>query len=284
MKSMHPARFLANLDSSDKIMQIFLVRLAILALITLACCSQGCRSQFFDINGPLFKAIDSGDLGEVKALLKTNPKLVSSRDNHGCTPLHLAAHRGNSDVAELLLARGANVNARDIDGDMPLFYATVANRKSMVELLLTKGANVNAKTQYLRQTSLHVAAGSGYTDIAALLLANKVDVNARDKNGMTALYWALEDVQGADTIHNPNVKEMVELLIDNKADVNIGNNYNISPLHKAVVNGDMSIVELLLAKGADVNAKDKYGNTPLHLVKKNDFVMVELLRQHGGHE
>jgi len=45
------------------------------------------------------------------------------------------------------------------------------------------------------------------------------------------------------------------------------------------------VVELLLANKADVNAKDNSGKTPLHIaVSKGHKDVVELLRQHGGHE
>jgi ankyrin repeat protein len=56
-------------------------------------------------------------------------------------------------------------------------------------------------------------------------------------------------------------------------------------LHEAAAKGERGIVELLVAKGANVNSKNNYGDTPLHLAEKagiNDI--VELLRQHGGHE
>jgi ankyrin repeat protein len=43
------------------------------------------------------------------------------------------------------------------------------------------------------------------------------------------------------------------------------------------------MVELLLANKADVNAKDKSGMTPLSWVLAQKD-MVVLLRQHGGHE
>src|ERR1035438_7582111 len=93
-------------------------------------------------------AAANGDLGTVKALLKGNPGLV---DKSGMTPLHWAAARGHKDVAELLLANGADVNAKNTG---------------------TTGLNTGL-------TPLHYAAGSGHKDVAELLLANKADVNAK---------------------------------------------------------------------------------------------------------
>jgi ankyrin repeat protein len=38
---------------------------------------------------------------------------VNARDDFGLTPLHAAAQEGHMEVAELLIAKGADVNAKD---------------------------------------------------------------------------------------------------------------------------------------------------------------------------
>ncbi|MGO8926242.1 MAG: ankyrin repeat domain-containing protein, partial [Limisphaerales bacterium] len=58
-----------------------------------------------------------------------------------------------------------------------------------------------------------------------------------------------------------------------------------TPLHLAARLGHKDVAELLLASKADVNAKDNGGQTPLHLaVVFGHKDVAELLRQHGGHE
>ena len=56
----------------------------------------------------LSKAASRGDAAKVQALLKADPSLISSKDSHGNTPLHFAVLHGHLDVAELLLASGAD--------------------------------------------------------------------------------------------------------------------------------------------------------------------------------
>jgi tetratricopeptide (TPR) repeat protein len=73
--------------------------------------------------GEIHDAVKAGDLAKVKALIKDNPKLVSSRDDFSKTPLHIAAQEGHKDVVELLLAKGAEVNAVDFFGFTPLYLA-----------------------------------------------------------------------------------------------------------------------------------------------------------------
>jgi len=102
------------------------------------------------IGDEIHDAAAGGDLEKVKALLKENPKLVFSKPVGadapfpGFTPLHRAAQLGHKDVAELLLAKGANVNDRANTGDTPLHAAALNSHMDVAELLLAKGADVNA--------------------------------------------------------------------------------------------------------------------------------------------
>ena len=75
------------------------------------------------VTGEIDAAARDGDLGKVQALLKVDPHLVFSKDNHDKTPLHFAADGGHKDVAQLLLANGADANAKDKNGWTPLHWA-----------------------------------------------------------------------------------------------------------------------------------------------------------------
>lgn len=62
-----------------------------------------------------------------------------------CTPLHMAARRGNVAVAEALLGRGADGEARDKLGETPLHRAVKCGKTEMAAFLLSRGANALAK-------------------------------------------------------------------------------------------------------------------------------------------
>ena len=63
---------------------------------------------------------------------------VSSEDNDGKTPLHIACQNGHTKVVKILLARGADVDHRNAQGCTPLNLAVRKGHKEAVELLLSK--------------------------------------------------------------------------------------------------------------------------------------------------
>ena len=67
---------------------------------------------------------------------------MNAKAEYGWTALHYAA---NKEIAELLIAKGAEVNTKSDSESTPLHFAALNGRKEIVELLLANGADVNAK-------------------------------------------------------------------------------------------------------------------------------------------
>jgi len=109
----------------------------------------------------LFEASALGLAGRVQERLEDEPALVNSYSHDGWTPLHLASFFGHKEVANLLLARGADVNAR------------------------------SRSTRFAKEnTPLHAAAANRQIGVAQILIAHGADVNARDGSGYTPLALA----------------------------------------------------------------------------------------------
>jgi uncharacterized protein len=89
---------------------------------------------------------------------------------------------------------------------------------------------------------LSAAVKAGDSAAVLALLNQKVDVNAAEPDGTTALDWA---------VRSGNL-ELTELLVRFKANVNAVNRYGISPLSLAASQGNPPLINILLKAGADV--------------------------------
>jgi ankyrin repeat protein len=136
----------------------------------------------------IFAACMAGEQSRVAELLTADPGLMGAYSHDGWTPLHLAAFFGHTEIAEAMLAGGANANARSTNAmaNTPL-HAAVAGRKraDVATVLLAHGADVNAR-QHGGWTPLHAAAQSGDEELVRLLIAAGADVKARAENNQNA--------------------------------------------------------------------------------------------------
>jgi ankyrin repeat protein len=102
------------------------------------------------------------------------------------TPLHLAIDRNNPVVVTALLKAGAKPGLRDNDGWTPLHHAAAKNQLETARALLDGGADPMTLSE-LGGTPLHEAAASGGAEIIRLLLDRKADPSVKSKEGVTAL-------------------------------------------------------------------------------------------------
>jgi ankyrin repeat protein len=114
-----------------------------------------------------------------------------------------------------------------------------------------------------------------YCDLseAKRLLATGAEVNAKDKNGITALMAA--SLAGH--------REVVKLLRSRGAKVNAKTEDGQTALIYASIKGDQEILKMILVQGAEVNTKDKNGKTALMLATQTNHPEVrELLVKAGA--
>ena len=247
---------------------------------------------------------------------------LNKYNEEGKTPLIYAIQNNiDYDIINLLINSGADVNKEDKDGKTPLIYAIEKNiSDSIIKLLIDSGADVN-KGDNDGNTPLIYAIEKNIRDrIIKLLIDSGADINIRNKKGMTPLFYLINKYykDPSNNTHSINYendfykKELIELLIDKRADVNKDkevlfyciekriNNKIIEILLNKVKNINMVdnddktllfycieydneyISELLINKGADINKRDKDGKTPLfYCIEYGNEYISELLINKG---
>ena len=169
-----------------------------------------------EMDAAFFRAVESGDLAEVKRGLEQNPGIdVDSLNFHGYTALIWCIRNAHKPIVEVLLAHGAAVNGPVGAPRTPLqeacsLISNARSRSEIVSLLLEHGAAVDAMTAVCRRTSLTLA------------------------------IWYSETNLG-----------IIQLLLNAGADVNGGGGI-IAPLHQAAFIGNTEAIDLLIQSG-DVN-------------------------------
>ncbi|XP_053162984.1 ankyrin-3 isoform X24 [Hemicordylus capensis] len=198
--------------------------------------------------------------------------MVNRTTESGFTPLHIAAHYGNINVATLLLNRGAAVDFTARNDITPLHVASKRGNTNMVKLLLDRGAKIDAKTRD-GLTPLHCGARSGHEQVVRMLLDRGAPILSKTKNGLSPLHMATQ----GDHLN------CVQLLIEHNVPVDDVTNDYLTALHVAAHCGHYKVAKVLLDKKANPNAKALNGFTPLHIAcKKNRIKVMELLLKHGA--
>jgi len=212
------------------------------------------------------EAATVGDVELVRSLIVKGVGVDSWDNSFLITALHCSAINDHKDVAELLLAEGADIN---IGPKTALHYAAQKGHKEVAELLISKDANVNARNVY-GDTPLHEAARAEHEDIIRLLIDNGADVNVKNNEGLTP---ADDAVCSTRKMVAP-LTLVAKLLIAKGADISI-----VSAVHME----DLDKAKELIQKGASINVKDKLGRTALHYAAgQGHKEMVELLLANGA--
>jgi len=219
-------------------------------------------SFFKTAEAPLHIAATKG-CSDIADLLIKNKANINILDNKKKTPLHTASFWGQTDVVQVLIDNKASLNLKDSEGETPLHLAVIngLNGHITTVMLITAGADTELKNDE-GQTPLHVAILNGSFEAVEVLVMNGADVNATDKKNRTPLHYASRNSDDF-----PYTLEKKYYSKDLISDVmNRFNETRWCSSNVSVSFGGHSnkMIELLLKNNADSNIKDIEGATPLH--------------------
>ena len=239
------------------------------------------------LTGPaLLLAIQNGHSEAANLLIDTGEGLVYT-DNKSATVLHWAAKMGQSSICQRLLDKRVPLDAKDLDDQTALDWAIKGDDERTINILLKGGKNFT-RQETANLQSLHFSARTGDIGMIKEFHKQGSSLEARDDKGQTVLFHAVKgkqhaviewltgtgranvqavDKQGLTALHVAaqvcDVKS-AEILLEHNADVNALSSYNLTPLHCIPHSEGARLLILLHEKGANINAFDKDKNRIVH--------------------
>ena len=155
----------------------------------------------------------------------------------------------------------------------------------MQEDIDVHGFNVNGRLPNQREKAIHMATRKGHLDMVTLLLDKGAKINDKNMDDYRPIHHAADRMRLKDNLGNPIDPKLEEkmiiarLLIERGARINVNSaGHNRTPLDLAAREGDLEMVELLVDNGANVN-----NYKPLHHASgKGHLEIVTYLVEHGA--
>lgn len=240
------------------------------------------KSQANRPNERLWQAVELNDMFEAEKYLDFNEfNEASLYDQNGQTMIHKAAGLGNAEMMMLLIERtGAYPDLVNTSLATPLHLACRNGRDNVVKFLLGCGVDVNLQDEH-GQTPLLICCIHGYYNIMQMLveasnvghLAEPLEVDLPNHQGLTPLNCAA--IKGD--------LDMVKCLVSRgQAKIDQTSPKGCTPLIYAGRGGYEQVVEYLIEKKADALKQDNAGGTVLHhAIEKNHIGVLETMLANG---
>ena len=232
-------------------------------------------------------AINNGASAEtIKFLLEQQGNDVNKLTHDSRTYIFWAANKGNIDIVNYLLKKGANVNVQDSHDMTPIGFAAAIGQPNteVYDALIKAGANVKQKNADGASLLLLAIGNDTNFKLTEYFIAKGLSLKDADKNGNTAFNYAARsgNIPVMKALLQKGVKYTDNALLMAAQGSRRGGNtldvfeyllsLNIKPtvtgakgenvLHSIVLRPDQKeIIDFFLAKGVDVNQQDEEGNT-----------------------
>ncbi|XP_072553479.1 ankyrin repeat and SOCS box protein 2 [Salminus brasiliensis] len=215
---------------------------------------------------PLHEAAYYGQDQCIKALLRVQPGMINKRTLKDSTALLLAVSREKTDCVQCLLEKGADPDIANKDKETPLYKACEKENSTIVAMLLNHGAGVN-KSCIQGWTALHEAVCRNNVEICEMLVKVGAKINTPNMYGITPIFVAAQSGK----------VDALRFLLKNGADINSQAADGATALYEACKNGHIDVVQFLLSQNADANKPGKTGLLPIHIASQRGNDSNDLL-------
>ncbi|CAC5359841.1 unnamed protein product [Mytilus coruscus] len=191
------------------------------------------------------------------------------------TALHDVSNLGYGDYCSFFIHDKQMINVQDNAGNIPLHLACIKGHLKIVEDLVNNDSFIDFANNEELQPFFY-ACENGFAKVAEYLLqylAKGIRVNEkyRRKNKRCVLHVVCAN----------GYTNLVKLLLENNAEVDVKDADGSTPLHLACHKGNTRIVSALLHNNANVDVKDSFGKTSVYTAcsENNERVLQLLLEK-----
>ncbi|RHZ47893.1 ankyrin repeat domain-containing protein [Aspergillus thermomutatus] len=235
-----------------------------------------------EIRGRSEKKVRLKHLRTIEALLDHPATSVNYATDHDLISLYLSsATCGYEGIFKLLWSKGVGPLPYKLDRPGILFEVAEHGQAGIMKMLLADGLEPDAR-EFTGRTSLSIAAEHKQIDVIRVLLSTgKVDINSKDLEGLTPLWWAMTHGW-----KKTGTDETVKLLIAHEATIPTIEEKPLllKSLLKALENGDCFLSELLMDQLDQI--KPMTSNTRQRLLsavaKSRNVSLAETLLEKAG--
>jgi len=168
-------------------------------------------------------------------------------------------------LLERNLAHNIPIDWQNESGYTALHYAVLRKNVPLVQLLLEAGANPNKLNRFGFTPFMYSFDDTKNIAIVQLLLDHGANVNQRvGRSGSTPFIYLIGRGRPS--------PEVIMLLINAGANVNVQMDDGSTPLHEAAAYGNRQVAEILIANGADPMHKTNKGQTPADYARLRDHI------------
>jgi ankyrin repeat protein len=214
------------------------------------------------------EAIKKGQYEVVKELIDFGADVNMAVDYNKNSVLQVAAIKGYSNIASLLIDKGANVHAKNMYGTPIINVVASKGCAAGFEVLHKNGADIES----LDSTGANVykmAAENGKTDILEYLITQGFNINHKFNDDNTALHYAASNGHTA----------TVEYLLNKGADINAKATWKGTALSMAASYRHINTALLLVKRGADIHSYPMILHSAISRMGGNELLKEALARK-----